>query len=71
MIFIIALLFVIWSLGIYHIWRRQTASVGYVSVTLFDRLIAMFWPLIYLMLLFTMALQWLHHRNRRSQQPRG
>ncbi len=61
--FIIATIFLIWVMGFYHIWRRQTASIEYVPVTSFDRIIAVFWPLLYLILFFLMALNWCQNRD--------
>ncbi len=43
MLFLGTALFLIWIIGLYHMWRRQNLSRPHVSVTLTDRLIAIFW----------------------------
>jgi len=40
-----------WLLGLVHLWRRQSASRAHVSVGMGDRLVALFWPLVYLVAL--------------------
>ena len=44
----------IWLVGLWHLWRRQTASSN-VDVGLSDRLLALFWlPLFILFLILSM-----------------
>ena len=69
MIFTILSIFLIWVAGSYHMWRRQTSSVEFVSVTIFDRVIALFWPFIYLILFLTIILHRFTGRDRRVQPP--
>lgn len=53
----------IWSVGLLHMWRRQTASIPFVSVAIGDRMIAIFWPMIYLIIPFAMIMHLLKGRG--------
>lgn len=71
MILVIATIAVIWVIGTYHMWRKQTASIDLVSVTVLDRILALFWPFIYVFLLFTMVWGWFNGRHGRGHSPGG
>lgn len=43
MILLLTLIFMIWVVGIWHFWRRQSKSIPYVTVKWTDRLLAIFW----------------------------
>jgi len=58
-----ALLF--WLLGLVHLWRRQSASRAFVPVGMGDRLVALFWPLVYLVALVALIFAAVRGAGRR------
>lgn len=54
-----------WLLGLVHLWRRQSASRPFVSVGMGDRLVALLWPLVYLVALFALIFAAVRGAGRR------
>lgn len=60
-----AVIAVTWFTGLWHLWRRQTASTN-VDVNFHDRLIAIFWlPLFAMFLIVSLPGYLLRKRQRR------
>lgn len=58
---LIVLVTLIWGIGLWHMWRKQSASRPFVSVHMLDRVMALFWPAIYLMIpifILAQSLKW-------------
>ena len=54
-----------WSIGVVHLWRRQSASRPCVSVGMGDRLVALLWPLVYLVALVALIFAAVRGAGRR------
>ena len=54
-----------WLLGLVHLWRRQSASRPFVSVGMGDRLVALLWPLVYLVALVALIFAAVRGAGRR------